>query len=1018
MRYCTLSSRRFGPIAVAIAVAIAAAVLAAPWALYAQSGGTIRGRVTESGSGRPVGDVQIVIEGTRLGAVSDASGNYVLSNVPAGPATLHTRLIGFTPVTRTVDVPASGGVTVDFTLSQAATVLDQIVVTGVPTATSTRTLGNAITTVNAAEVMQKTVTTSVSELLQARAPGVTALQSSGTAGAAGTIRIRGLSSLTGSSSPVIYVDGVRISSGAAGNFRNSWESPNAHTSSRQTGGGQDAGLLSSINPEDIESLEVIKGPAAATLYGADAANGVIQIITKRGRNGEQKPQWRVRAQTGRNSWALDTRTNFTTCTAARLAATDPVSGAPLWPGCQGKSAGAVLSESSLSAPGVLRGGLVGDYTASLTGGGQGYSYLTTVHRTAEDGVFQNNQSSLNSARANFSFYPSDRVNYAVSLSYSQSDISFPMGDNGANMLEAAWLYVPGAALAPGQKPGFSYGSPAEFSRYDNHLRTDRVILGSTVNVTPVRWLTNRFTVGADLSNGIANRYIAPGGQFSPTEGQMTQGEPRNSVYSVDYAGTISSKLPLFPTLSSALSWGAQYNHNQVRNTISQGTGFPSGTVRDINMSTVQLGWTEFVETKSLGFYAQEQVGWQDKLFVTGALRMDNSSVFGGDIKQLYYPKLSASYVISEEPFIRRLGWLDNLKLRAAWGQAGNAPDPFAAVRSYTLVQSVDENGNPVSALSPASLGNPNIKPERGNEVEVGFDAGLLSDRLGIELTYYNKTTKDALMLVPNLPTSGFPGGSYQNVGEINNHGLELSLRATPVSRNVFTWDTQLGFSTNKNKLVKFGYDQTAILIGLTTQNQRNVEGYPLGGFWVHDPVPDGSGGYKAGTPRYLGSADPTRQIFFGNTITLFKGVRLYGLLDYKGGFYVTNQTDWRRCTAGVCPEINDPNVSAERKAMLTADLTVNDALYTQPGDFIKLRDLSVSYDLPVAYVARLGAKRAALQLAAHNVALLWKKGYTGLDPEVNFAGTNGPTGEFGLARVDYWTMPMTRRVTVSLDVTF
>jgi hypothetical protein len=170
--------------------------------------------------------------------------------------------------------------------------------------------------------------------------------------------------------------------------------------------------------------------------------------------------------------------------------------------------------------------------------------------------------------------------------------------------------------------------------------------------------------------------------------------------------------------------------------------------------------------------------------------------------------------------------------------------------------------------------------------------------------------------------------------------------------------------------------------------------------------------------RFLGSADPTREISSGNTFTLFRHVRVYGLLDYKGGFYVTNQTDQRRCAARVCSQINDPNLSDTEKQQLLLDIGTNDAPWTQKGDFLKLRDLSVTYDLPTGLFRRMGAERAALQVAGHNLAILWKDGYTGLDPEVNFSGTNGPTGAFGLTRVDYWTMPQTRRFSASLDLTF
>ena len=999
-------------------LAVATGLLMAPASLRAQGdAGSVRGRVIEAGSGRPVADVQLSVDGSARVAITSANGSYALSGVPTGRRTLRAKLLGFAPATRQIDVTSAGTTVSDFSLTQVAISLDEVIVTGVPNATSRRTLGNAITTINAAAETEKSATLNVAELLQARAPGVTVMQSSGTVGTAGTIRIRGIGSLTGSSSPVVYVDGVRIASGPSSNFRNSYETPSSSISTRKTGGGQDASLLGDLNPEDIQSIEVIKGPAAATLYGADAANGVIQIITKRGQSGEQRPQWHARAQGGSSSWALDKRTNYTTCTSTLIAATRP-DGSAAWPGCQGQAPGTMLSYSGLSNPGVLRDGEIGNYSASLTGGGQGHSYFTAVSRSRENGVVRNSEYSLSSARANFSFIPSTRVNYGVNLSYSQANTRFPMGDDSGNLLGAAWTFQPGRALDAGQVEGFAGGSPVQFEIYDNRLRTDRVIAGTTLNVNPFTWFQNRLTVGADLTNSLADRYIAPFSLWSPNEGQLTQGSPRNSTYNVDYAGTVTSGLPLVNGISSALSFGAQYINSQYRNTISQGTNFASGSLRDVNLAAVHSGWSEYVDIKSLGFFGQEQVGWRDKLYVTGALRVDNSSVFGSDIKQLYYPKLSVSYVISEEPFMQRFGWLNNLKLRGAWGQAGNAPDPFAAVQSFTTVVSVDANGNRVPALAPLTLGNPNVKPERGSEVEMGLDAGFLSGRAGVELTWYDKTTRDALMSVPNLPSSGFPGSTYQNVGEINNRGIEVGISATPIRTSFLNWDTRLNYSTNTNKLVKFGYDQKTMLIGVTTLNQRNTEGYPLGGFWVHDPLPDGSGGFVASEARYLGSADPIREASFSNTITFLESFRLYGLLDYKGGFYVLNQTDWQRCTAGVCEAVNDPNVSAARKAMLQTDLQFNDALYTQPGDFIKLRDLSLAYEIPNRFIQRAGFERAAIQLAARNVAMLWNKGYAGLDPEVNFSGTNGPTGKWGLTRMDYWTMPMTRRFTLSLDVSF
>ena len=976
--------------------------------------GIVHGTVTESGSGRPLNGAQVSIVGSQRTAVTGAGGEYTLAGVPAGRHLLRASVIGHASAEQTVEVADGQQATANFVLGVAALQLDRLVVTGTAGVASRRTVGNAVTTIDAAEVTDRVVNANVAELLQAKAPGVTILQSSGSPGTASSIRIRGVSSLAASSEPVVYVDGVRILSGAGGSFRNNWQSPAA---GQLPGGGQTASALDAINPDDIESIEVIKGPAAATLYGADAANGVIQIITKKGRPGSQALQWDTRVQMGNTDWGLDTRASYTTCDAVRIS--QPAE----WPGCAGKPAGTVLRENFLDQ--ALRTGALRNLSLSVRGGGEGYSFFGAVDRDLEEGVFANSMDKRTGARANFAFYPSRAVDFTVSLGYTQSLTSFPSTDNGPNVLEAAWTYQPGRAPQAGQAEyGFAGGKPGDYERYQNQLRGDRVTLGTTLNYRPFSFFRNRLTVGGDIASRQANRYVPPGGIFAPTVGQMTQGAPHNNVYTVDYSGTLEGTLPM-TSLSSAFSFGAQYTGSEYRNTIAQGTGFPTDLVQNVGSATDHTSWDEFLQVKSLGFFLQEQVGWRDRLYLTGAVRVDNSSIFGDNIHRLAYPKLSASYVISEEPFLKGVSWLDNLKLRAAWGQAGNAPDPFAKVTTYSLVPTIDPaTGAVISSTRLVTLGNPDVKPERGSEVELGFDAGVLGNRAGVEFTWYSRTTHDALMRVPLSPSeSGIAGGTqFRNLGVISNHGVELAVTAAPVQTRLLSWDARLGVSTNSNKLVRFGYQQEPILIGVTTLNQRHVQGYPLAGYWVHDPVWDAAQSrYVASDARFLGPSTPTREASLANTFTILGNLRLFTLLDYKGGYYLLNMTDWRRCRAGLCQEVNDPSVSPERKAMLQADLGANDALYTQRADHVKIRDVSLTWTVPQRVTRRFGSDRVAFTLAGHNLGFLWKPDYTGLDPEVTFNGINQPGDDgqaFGWTRMDYWTVPMTRRITASIDLSF
>jgi TonB-dependent SusC/RagA subfamily outer membrane receptor len=271
-------------------VAAAALLLLAPGGLVAQASGTVRGRVVEAGSQQPVADVQVSIVGTTLGGITNASGDYTVTNVPAGEQRVRVRRLGFRAADQAVTVTAGATATVNFTLSPSAAQLEQVVVTGTTGAVERRTVGNSITQVGVAELTEKNSIMSVAEVLQGKTPGVTILPGSGAAGTAGEIRIRGAGSTSGYS-PVVFIDGVRYNISDLGGFS-------------ATGGGT-AGLAQSsqvtsaldwLNPNDIESIEVIKGPAAATLYGAEAANGVIQIITKKGARGQQQLRWGFRAE--------------------------------------------------------------------------------------------------------------------------------------------------------------------------------------------------------------------------------------------------------------------------------------------------------------------------------------------------------------------------------------------------------------------------------------------------------------------------------------------------------------------------------------------------------------------------------------------------------------------------------------------------------------------------------------------------------------------------------------------------
>ena len=1015
---------------------VALACLAPVGSLVAQQSGTVRGRVTEAGSQRPVSDVQVTIVGTGYGALTGQSGDFTITNVPAGQHTVRARRLGLNPSEKPVTVGAGATVQVDFALTPSATQLEQLVVTGTAGAAERKTVGNAITQIDVAELTQKQAVLNVAEVLQSKTPGVTILPGSGAPGTFGEIRIRGTSSLSGYK-PVVFIDGVRYSIDDLGSFT-------------ATGGGT-AGLAQSsqvtsalnfLNPNDIESIEVIKGPAAATLYGAEAANGVIQIITKKGTRGQQKMQFVVRAERGANDLVLDQPTNYTTCDQVKKDQKD-AAGNPIWPGCQNVPLNAIITDNPMSRdPRAVRGGDLSIVQVNARGGGDRYSFYASGDRNSDQGVFFNSDASQKSVRTNFSVNPNDKLDFNVNINWQNGRIRLPIQDESANgLMLSATRGLPGRASLLGVgNEGWRTISPTSANRYKNYTDLDRLTLGATANFNPFSWLRNRATVGIDQNETQAQILFLPGDIDASQDPDAASGAnlrrtPVRRIVTLDYSGNAAFK-PL-QNLESTTSFGAQVVANKFEQLSATGIGIGAPDVTLVGLLQRTTGAETFSENNSVGYFVQEQVGLNDRLFLTGAVRADDHSSFGKDFNIVVYPKLSVSYVASEEPKLRSIldaARFSTLKLRGAWGQAGTAPSAFSATQTYT-VDRVTLGGTTGSAIRTSVYGNPNLEAERGNEIELGFEGGMFKERLGIDFTYYNKKTTGILQAVSIAPSTGFIGTRLANLGEVTNKGIELSLFGTPVQLRNFGWDTRLNISTNANKLVDFG------IVGKTVDTptgqaygsvQQNRPGYPLGGYWVTPPqrAADGSALLTAtGQPiyntgdsarRYIGPSTPTREIGFSNTITFLRYFRAYALLDYKGGHYIFNQKERSRCQAANdnCARNNNPRARFPQTAadtILFKELAVYRGAtispeWIQKADFVKLREVSLTVDLPRFLVQKAGAASANFVLTGRNLAL-WSD-YEGTDPEVNsYGGRN-------FVRIDAYALPMVRRLSAGFNIQY
>lgn len=959
--------------------------------LHSQQTGTIRGKVVAAGTRLPVADVQVRVEGTRSGTVSAADGNYVIPGVAAGPVTIVALRIGFQRSTQSGQLSRGGTLTLDVTLEPVALSLEQVVVTATGDARR-REVGNVISTVSTADV-EPTAIKNVSELLAGRAAGVQVLQSSGTSGMGSRIRIRGSNSVSLSNEPIIFVDGVRASNDVS-------------AITYETGGDAPT-RLNDLNPDEIANIEIVKGPAAATLYGTDAANGVIWITTKRGRAGAT--EWRLFTEQGSVNDITDYPASFRGVTGSgavcRLA--DVAAG-----GCSQASVQRLnpLEDASMSP---FRTGSVQQYSLSASGGRDAMRFFLSADAKRESGVLPGNSLRRANVRSNFDFALNSDFNAAVSAGYVSSNLRLPLNGNYELGIIGNGLASQGTTGILG---GWGFFPLEQLVSVDSRQIINRLTGGVRLDWAPLSFWRNRMNVGLDQVGRDDDQFFPTGkapAWLGYDQGARFANRFRGSTYTVDLLS--SATFDPSSNLRAESSVGAQYVREFITGRFATGRQLVAGT-RSIRAAAITEGSENTVENAKVGVFAQQQIAFRDRLFVTGALRADDASAFGANYDLIAYPKFSMSWVLSEEAFFPKISGLQSLRLRSAWGKSGLQPGSTDALRFFQPVP-VALGGRSVTGVTFGSLGNPSLKPEQSAEWESGLDMQFLGGRLGAEFTYYNKRTKDALVLRVLPPSLGVSTGRFENLGSVRNSGFESLVTAKLADREDLSWDLTLNGSINSNELLSLGPGIPPINLGV----QRHVVGYPLGGFWAR-PITsfadaNGDGIVAASevvigpTPVFLGSAFPKRQLSVRNDIGFTRWIRANAVMEYRGGQKLYNNTEQWRSIQGITRAGNDktaPLADQARAAAATFLGTV--AGFIEDASFWKLREVALTFSAPQTWASRLRAKDAALVLAGRNLAV-WTN-YSGLDPEINQAGQSN----FGAA--DFMTQPPVRYFTARLNLSF
>jgi TonB-dependent starch-binding outer membrane protein SusC len=1010
--------------------------VAMPVVAAAQTG-VVTGRVTNAQTNEPVANAMVTVTGSALRALTNTAGAYTIPRVPAGNHTVAVNVFGFAEQSRAVNVAAGATVQANFALTHSVIELGALVATASGAEQRQREIGNAVSVINVPDVNLAPIT-NISQLLQGRAAGVAVLQSSGTSGTGARVRIRGNNSISLNNDPLLIIDGMRVEASTA-------SMPTAVIALN----GQNWSRWNDINPEEIESIEVIKGPAAAALYGTAAANGVVQITTRRGRSGPT--QYHVYSELGTirdiNTYPTNMRAYGYLLNPDGSIATSPA-GVPLRTlGCrlELQALGDCQAEGTVSynpieqnRERVFRDGAIQTVGASVSGGGQGATYFVSAETQREDGVYPTNEFNQVNLRGNITAQVHNNLNLSVRTGYVSNVATAPYNDNAvAGIVSGAILgcYAPPGWELPIGAPGvspcgtedgwFAYPLSRRFA-IDTRQSVERFMSSATARWQPMTWLTFNSVAGLDLV-GRDDFQTVPPGIFLPTEvfdysiGQRAAARAQIRNWTLNTSGVAVH--PLTADIVSTTTLGGSFHRDAFHRIDAWGYGMVDGTTSLATLAE-RFGINEVnQDTRTLGIYASQQFGFRDRLFLTAAVRGDRNSNFGQDLGFVYYPSVSGAWVVAEEPWFPAANLFSQLRLRAAYGQSGLMPT-FRAADQYWSGVGATVEGASVPAIALGGTGNPDLRPERSREYEFGFDAGFLNERLGLELTFYDKASTDALVSRQLAPSLGLTATQWVNLGRVANRGLETLLTARVLDERAARWDATFSYSTNRNELIDLGEGIEPIVFGIGGNSQRHEEGYPLGGYWGlpytfedrnGDGIIDRIEITYGAAPEFLGTPFPTREISVTNTLTLFNSVRLSVLVDHKGGHKLLNHTENFRCGFLNCAQLYDPATPLADQARTLAALAAPVGRgtiygYVEDADFTKLREVSVALTAPRSQTRRFGMDNLTLTLSGRNLAT-WTN-YSGFDPELNSGG------QANFNTFDFLGQPPVRTWVARVDVNF
>jgi TonB-dependent SusC/RagA subfamily outer membrane receptor len=989
-------------------------------------------RVVDTVLSNPILGAAVGVKETKLTETTNAQGYALLRGVPSGLREITVRFFGYAPETREVVVPDSGYVHVNIALRMGMTRLQDVVTTASGPMRRYE-LGNDITILNVDSIVATQPISSVTDLLEGRVPGLTVQHTSGAPGDPSRLRLRGTSSVLRSNDPIVIVDGIRVYAAQS-------DSTSANLASSRTGGffngiNQVAAPspLDQLDPNSIETIEVMKGPSAATLYGPDAANGVIVITTKKGRAGPARWTTSVSRGTtympgdypvGLYRWGHDYygRTELCplaqlNCQADSLVRFQALNHATYSPLGHGQNTSASLGVSGGSA--ALTYALTGSYADE-----RGLLQLPdveaarfgTLHGGAAvpDWMQRPQQLSRWSATGSLMAKLGERSNASISTTLTREKQQRSTLEQQISTLMTTYIDPTTGTYWRGNGSSVSVVDELVPDFYQR-ATDDATNFTNAANFSwrPRSWLTTSADAGINLI-GRQDDLLLPRSMLTTYDsaGKMNTGHLSTAVSTVNLRATATAPLPLGFRFQFAT--GANYSKTSLSSLAMGVSDLAPGTTSLNGAGKIESTSQSVSDVTSFGWYVEPTFTHQRFTISTG-LRIDGSSSFGTNVKLPTFPKLGVSWLISEEPFFPFKKVFDVFRVRAAYGRAGVWPGEADQLRLYATSRPW-VNGGFQDVLQVSTLGNSQLRPERSSEMEGGFDADLFGDRLSIGLSGYRKMRYDALMSVPVAPSVyGDYVSMLRNIGVIRNTGLELSVTTQLVRSDPVTLSTTFNLSRNHNLVTRLG----AGVVPFGPNDARVVAGYPLFGRWAkpilgyadanHNGVIELSEVMLGDSLVFMGASEPNYEANLFTNLSLLRGaVTVSAGFAYQDGLTQINRTIGGPGQSIFSPGVSDPSSSLGAQAAVAVMNRTSYGLM-QTVSSLRVNSVSVAYNASPSLARLLGTKALSIALQGTNVGL-WTN-YAGKDPNVNAFATGNSVADTGV-------LPMPRSWLVAVHATY